>query len=267
MRAIVPNIPPVQTALITGASGGIGLDIAKLLAADGHNLILVARSAEILGGIASELKAKHKIDAIAVPIDLADPAAPEELFQLLQERGIGVDILVNNAGFGTHGLFAESDPAAELQMLQVNIVALAHLTRLFLPYMIANRSGRIMNVASTAAFQPGPFMAGYYASKAFVLSFSEAIASELQGSGVTVTALCPGPTDTGFQKRAGVEATPLFKSNTMTSEAVARMGYRAMLKGKRVIVTGKKNKLLAFAARLAPRSLVTSIARKLNSGR
>ncbi len=255
------------TALITGASGGIGLDLARLLAADGTNLILVARNSEKLGEIAGDLRAKNKIDAVESPIDLADAAAPEELYHLLEERGIGVDILVNNAGFGTHGLFAESDPQAELQMLQVNIIALTHLTRLFLPNMIANRHGRILNVASTAAFQPGPFMAGYYASKAFVLSFSEAIASELKDSGVTVTALCPGPTDTGFQKRAGVENSRLFKSNTMSSADVARIGYQGMLKGKRVVITGFKNKTLAFATRLAPRNVVTAIARKLNGSR
>ena len=267
MSKFPPTTSLGMTALITGASGGIGLDLARLLAADKYNLILVARNADKLGQIAVELRDKHKIQAVAVPIDLADPAAPEELFHLLEERGIGIDVLINNAGFGTHGLFADSDPVAELQMIQVNIVALVHLTRLLLPGMIANQRGRIMNVASTAAFQPGPFMAGYYASKAFVLSFSEAIASELQGSGVTVTALCPGPTDTGFQKRAGVEDSPLFKWNTMNSVDVARIGYQGMLKGKRVVITGFKNKTLAFATRFAPRNLVTSIARKLNSSR
>jgi short-subunit dehydrogenase len=256
-----------QTALITGASGGIGLDLAKLFAADGYNVILVARSADKLGLLASALKGQYNIDAVAVPIDLADPAAPEELFRLLEEQGIGVDVLVNNAGFGTHGPFAESDLMAEMQMLQVNIAALVHLTRLFLPNMLANKRGRILNVASTAAFQPGPYMAGYYASKAFVLSFSEAIAAELSGTGVTVTALCPGPTDTGFQKRAGMEETLLFKANTMTSVEVARIGYRGMLKGKRVVITGWKNKLLAFSTRLAPRNVVTAITKKLNSAR
>ena len=261
------HLPPAQTALITGASSGIGLELARLFAADGCNLILVARSADKLGLLAAALKGQHKIEAFAVPIDLTEPGAPEELFRVLDEQGIGVDVLVNNAGFGTHGLFADSDLHAELQMIQVNVTALVHLTRLFLPNMLMNRTGRILNVASTAAFQPGPYMAGYYASKAFVLSFSEAIDAELQGSGVTVTALCPGPTDTGFQKRAGMEATPLFKANTMTSADVARIGYRAMLKGRRVVITGSKNKLLAFSTRLAPRKLVTAIAKKLNGAR
>jgi short-subunit dehydrogenase len=261
------DVPLPQTALITGASGGIGLELARLLAANHFNLILVARSAEKLGALAAELRRQHKIDAVAVPIDLADPAAPEELFHVLDEQRIFIDVLVNNAGFGTHGSFAQSDPALELQMLQVNITALVHLTRLFLPNMIANQRGRILNVASTAAFQPGPFMAGYYASKAFVLSFSQAVASELQGSGVTVTALCPGPTNTGFQARAGVAETPLFKANTMTSAEVARIGYEATMKGKPIAIAGLKNRLLAFSTRLAPRSVATSIARKLNSAR
>lgn len=262
-----PGRDPKLNVLITGASSGIGLDLAHLFAADGYNLVLVARSADKLGNLAAELKRKHKVEAFAVPIDLAEPAAPEELFRLLDEQGIFIDVVVNNAGFGTHGAFVESDPMAELQMIQVNITALVSLTRLFLPNMLANKRGRILNVASTAAFQPGPYMAGYYASKAFVLSFSEAIAAELSGTGVTVTALCPGPTDTGFQKRAGMEQTLLFKANTMTSAEVARIGYRAMLKGKRVVITGAKNKILAFSTRLAPRRVVTAIARKLNSAR
>ena len=256
-----------QTALITGASGGIGLELARLFAADGYNLILVARSADKLGLLAAALKGKHKIDAVAVPIDLADPAAPEELFRLLEEQGIVVDVLVNNAGFGTHGSFAQSEFAAELQMLQVNITALVHLTHLFLPNMLMKKCGRILNVASIAAFLPGPWMAGYYASKAFVLSFSEALAAEAQGSGVTVTALCPGPTDTGFFKRADIKSTPLFKANMMSSAAVARIGYRGMLKGKPVVITGWKNKLLAFSMRLVPRRLVTAIAEKINRAR
>jgi short-subunit dehydrogenase len=256
-----------QTALITGASSGIGLELAKLLAAEGYNLILVARSAEALGKLAADLRHEHQVDAVAVPIDLADPAAPEELYRLLDEQGIFVDVLVNNAGFGTHGPFARSDAAAELQMLQVNIAALVHLTRLFLPNMLAKNSGRVLNVASLAAFIPGPYMAGYYASKAFVLSFSEALAAEVRGLGVTVTALCPGPTDTGFQKRAGMRSTPLFQANMMTSQAVARIGYRAMLRGKPVAITGWKNKILAFSTRLTPRRLVTAVAKKLNGSR
>jgi short-subunit dehydrogenase len=256
-----------STVLITGASSGIGLDLAHLCAADGNNLVLVARSGDKLGEVAAELESRHHIRAYAVPIDLADPGAPDELFHVLEEQGIAIDILINNAGFGTHGPFAESDLVGQMQMLQVNVAALTHLTWLFLQPMIRRKSGRVMNVASTAAFQPGPFMAVYYASKAYVLSFSEALGAELSGSGITVTALCPGPTDTAFQARAGIAATRLFKATTMTSARVAEIGYRGMLKGKRVVVTGVRNKLLAFGTRLVPRRLATAIAKKLNSSR
>jgi short-subunit dehydrogenase len=264
----MPDPQPLpQNVLITGASGGIGRDLAHLFAADGYNLILVARRADKLGELASELQAKHHVGAVALPIDLAEPAAPEEIFHVLEEQGMPVDVLVNNAGFGTFGQFARADLHEQLQMLQVNVAALTHLTRLFLPGMLRAKRGRILNVASTAAFQPGPYMAVYYATKAYVLSFSEAIAAELAGSGVTVTALCPGPTSTGFQHRAGVENSALFRANTMTSQAVARIGYRGLMRGKRLVITGAKNKLLAFGTRLVPRRLTTAIARKLNSTR
>jgi short-subunit dehydrogenase len=254
-------------ALITGASGGIGLDLAHCLAEGGHNLILVARSADRLGQLAAEIQSRYHVGAVAVPIDLADPAAPDELYHLLDEQGLPVDVLVNNAGFGTHGPFDRADPAEQVQMLQLNVVALTHLTRLFLPPMLAMRRGRILNVASTAAFQAGPLMAVYYASKAYVLSFTEAIAAEVERSGVTVTALCPGPTDTGFQKRAGVENSPLFRANTMTSRDVARIGYRGLMRGQRLVIPGAKNKLLAWATRLGPRRLNAAIAKKLNATR
>lgn len=257
----------LQNALITGASSGIGRDLAHLFAADGYNLILVARSSERLGRLSAELEGRYRVGAVALPIDLAEPAAPEEIYRLLEEQGMPVDVLVNNAGFGTHGQFARTDAAAQLQMLQVNVVAMTHLTRLFLPEMLRAKRGRILNVASTAAFQAGPFMAVYYASKAYVLSFSEAVAAELEGSGVTVTALCPGPTTTGFQQRAGIENTPLFRANTMSSREVARIGYRGLMRGERIVIPGATNKLLALATRLAPRRLATAIAKRLNSAR
>lgn len=259
--------PANQNALITGASSGIGRDLAHLFAADRYNLILVARSGDKLGQLAAELQAKYRVGAVALPIDLAEPAAADEIFHLLEEQGMPVDILVNNAGFGTHVRFARADPAEQLQMLQVNVLALTHLTRLFLPGMLRAKRGRILNVASTAAFQPGPFMAVYYASKAYVLSFSEAVAAELEGSGVTVTALCPGPTTTGFQQRAGIENAALLRANMMTSRDVARIGYRGLMRGQRVVIPGAANKLLAFATRLAPRRLATAIAKKLNGSR
>lgn len=259
--------PQRQTTLITGASSGIGRDLAELFAQAGDNVVLVARNADRLGHLATELQTRFKVGAVAVPIDLADPAAPEELFHLMHEQGIDVDTLVNNAGFGTHGPFAQADPHEQLQMLQVNVVALTALTRLFLPAMVRRKRGRVLNVASTAAFQPGPLMAVYYASKAYVLSFSEAIAAELHRTGVTVTALCPGPTATEFHTRANIANTKLFQANTMTSMDVARAGYQGLLRGKRIVIPGAKNKLLASAVRFTPRKLVTSIAKKLNSKR
>jgi hypothetical protein len=256
-----------RTALVTGASSGIGLDLAKLFAADGHDLLLVARSADKLEMLANALRSTYNVHATAIPIDLTDPAAPDELFHLIAERGITVDFLVNNAGFGTHGPFAQARLDDELRMIQLNVAALTHLTHLFLPRMISQKSGRILNVASTAAFQPGPLMAIYYASKAFVLSFGEALDAELKGSGVTVTTLCPGPTETDFQRRAGISQTPMFRANTMSSVKVAEIGYRAMMRGKCLAIPGFKNKFLAMSVRFAPRKLVTAIAKKLNSNR
>jgi short-subunit dehydrogenase len=189
------------------------------------------------------------------------------LFDSVRARNLSIDYLVNNAGFGTHGPFAETDVKAQLAMLQVNVVALTQLTRLFLPAMLARKYGRIMNVASVAAFLPGPLMAVYYASKAYVLSFSEALDNELSGSGVHVTAVCPGPTATEFQKRAGIDNSPLFKINAMTSAAVAKAGYRAMMRGRRSVVVGGGNKFMAFSTRFAPRRLTAAVSRKLNENR
>src|SRR5579872_5627834 len=198
---------PKGTALITGASEGIGADIARLCAADGYDVILVARRASLLAELAADLSHSQGIAARALPVDLADPAAPEVIFE--QTRADNVELLINNAGFGIRGPFVETDWDAESRLLQVNVIALMRLTKLYLPGMVRRRSGRILNVASTAAFVPGPFMALYYASKACVFSFSLALASELRGSGVTVTALCPGPTRTGFFKAAGIAGVKL----------------------------------------------------------
>jgi short-subunit dehydrogenase len=196
-----------------------------------------------------------------IPADLERAAAPAELFASVDSS---VDFLVNNAGFGFPGAFAETDLERELAMIQVNLTALTHLTKLFLRPMVERGRGRIMNVASTAAFQPGPLMAVYYATKAYVLSFSEALAEELSGTEVTVTALCPGPTATGFAAAADMANRRLFKVRTpMTSVEVARQGYRAMMRGKRVVITGTANKLLAQSVRISPRRLVTKIAKSL----
>jgi short-subunit dehydrogenase len=187
-----------KTALVTGASSGIGLDLAKRFAAEGYDVALVARSEGKLKEVAAALEAEHKVRAHVVTADLAKAGAADALVAALDARGIDVDVLVNNAGYASYGAFAETDLADELAMIQVNVVVLTHLTKLLVRKMVAKRSGRVLNVASTAAFQPGPLMAVYYATKAYVLSFSEAIAEELRDTGVTVTALCPGPTRTAF---------------------------------------------------------------------
>jgi short-subunit dehydrogenase len=199
--------------------------------------------------------------------DLSVAGAAQEIFDQVGAKGIAIEYLVNNAGFGTHGNFAESDMSSQLAMVQVNIAALVELSRLFLPAMLGRKSGRIMQVASTAAYLPGPLMAVYYASKAFVLSFSEALDAEVAGSGVTVTALCPGPTSTEFQKRAGIANSPLFRGNTMTSAQVAQIGYAAMMGGKRTAICGLKNRFLALTSRLVPRRMSASVAYKLNQNR
>jgi len=254
-----------ETALITGASSGIGLDLARLFAKDGCDVVLVARSEGKLRELAAELERDCGVKAHVIALDLAQPHAAQALVQRLP---VAIDILVNNAGFGVTGPFVETDLAKELEMIQVNIVALTELTKLLLPPMVARRRGRVLNVASTAAFQPGPLMAVYYATKAYVLSFSEAIADELRDSGVTVTALCPGPTETGFAAVADMTTTRLFNvAKPMSSADVARAGYAAMKRGRRVVIPGVKNKLLTQSVRVSPRRLVTTIVRKLQESR
>ena len=250
-----------MTVLITGASGGIGYELAKLFARDHHNLVLVARSADKLAQVAHELQV-HGITVKTIALDLAAAPASQFLFDQLQREGIAIDILVNNAGFGAFGEFAQM-PEEEIRgQIDLNVTALTLLSRLFLPPMIARRSGRIMNVASTAAFQPGPLMAVYYATKAYVLSFSEAIANELSHSGVTVTCFCPGATHTGFAKRAGTENSRLFKQvGAMSAEKVALDGYRAVMEGRTVAISGAHNWLVAQSIRFAPRKMVTAVSR------
>jgi short-subunit dehydrogenase len=255
-----------MTALITGASGGIGEQLARLLAADKHELVLVARNADKLESLCQTYTRSHGILARSVAADLVDPQAPAHILEVLARDRIAVDVLVNNAGFGASGAYADIDWETEAHMIQVNITALAHLTRLFLPDMLVRRKGRILNVASTAAYVPGPFMAVYYASKAFVLSFSEALAEEVRGTGVSVTALVPGATATNFAATAGNAESPVFRSgNVMDAATVARVGYDAMMGGKRVAVAGVSNQLTALSTRLAPRSALAKIARRLNN--
>ena len=245
----------MPSALITGASGGIGLELARIFAREGYQLALVARSRERLEQIAAELKPAY---VRVIAMDLTSSDAP----QRVQREIPSVDVLVNNAGYGVFGKFAESPLDDDLGLMQLNMTALVGLTRLYLPGMIAARSGKILNVASTAAFQPGPLMALYYASKAFVLSFSEAIANELEGTGVTVTALCPGPTATGFQERAHVEKSRLLRyMKVMDAQRVAEIGYRGLMAGKTLVIPGMMNKLVAQSVRVSPRKIVTKIAR------
>ncbi|MGD1079839.1 MAG: SDR family oxidoreductase [Candidatus Sulfotelmatobacter sp.] len=248
-----------MTTLITGASGGIGYELAKLFARDHYNLVLVARSADRLAQVATELQT-HGVTVKTVALDLATPMAPKFLFDQLQD--IPIDILVNNAGFGAFGEFAQMPEEEILGQIHLNIMALTQLTRLFLPFMVQRRTGKIMNVASTAAFQPGPLMAVYYATKAYVLSFSEAIANELRNSGVTVTCFCPGATHTGFAKRAGTENSRLFKQvGAMPAEKVARDGYRALMQGRTVAISGAHNWVIAQSVRFTPRKIVTAVSR------
>jgi uncharacterized protein len=248
-------------ALITGASSGIGLELARILAHHGHDVVLVARQEGKLRALAAELTG-HGVRAEAVAADLAVPGAAAALVARVRSLGIDVDVLVNNAGFGHYGRFAETSLDTELSMIQLNIVALTELTKRLLPEMIARRSGRIMNVASTAAFFPGPLMAVYYATKAYVLSFSEAIANELEDSGVTVTALCPGPTASGFQAAASLEESKLVAGRKLpTARDVAQEGYDALMSGKPLVVTGLSNKLTVLAPRFMPRRAMAAVVR------
>jgi uncharacterized protein len=251
-----------QTCLITGASGGIGYELAKLFAVDHYNLVLVARGGEALNQLAAELQTQHGVRVTVVPLDLLEAPAARFLFDQMQREGIHVDILVNNAGFGVFGEFVQMPEAEIVGQIELNVTALTRLTRLFLGPMLERRRGRIMNVASTAAFQPGPLMAVYYATKAYVLSFSEALANELRGSGVSVTCFCPGATNTGFARRAGLEGSRLFKQiGAMNVQTVARDGYRGLMAGRTVVISGMHNWLVAKAVNFAPRGVVTAISR------
>ena len=256
------NGSPRSTALVTGGSGGIGLEIAKELARKNFDLVLVARNRDTLEAAAGQLEGKFDVKAHVFAADLRRPEAAQQIFDFLHNESLPIEVLVNNAGFGLGGEFAETELQRELDMIQVNIGALTHLTKLFLPPMVRRRSGKILNVASTAAFQPGPLMAVYYATKAYVLSFSQALAEELRDTGVTVTALCPGPTQTDFAEAAEMTSSRLFTSfGVADADDVARYGVSAMLRGKRLAIPGIRNKVLAQANRIAPRALSTRLAR------
>ena len=251
------------TALVTGASAGIGLELARILAREGHDLVLVARREPALKELADELKDRYGANSTVVTADLSDPAAGEQIEQALGETTI--DVLVNNAGFGGVGRFVERSYDDDMRMVAVNVTALTDLSKRFLPGMVTRGRGRILNVASTAAFQPGPFMAVYYATKAYVLSLSQALAEETSGTGVTVTCLCPGVTDTEFHGVAGTDAQPLTSGAlSMSAKAVAEAGYKAMMRGKLVEIPGVHNKIGAQSIRIAPRSVVLKIVRRLH---
>ncbi|MFA7254713.1 MAG: SDR family oxidoreductase [Candidatus Omnitrophota bacterium] len=247
-------------ALITGAAEGMGREFARLFAHNGYSLVLVDRNKIGLDALAEELRATDRVDVKTIFKDLSLSTSAEELKIEIDDQKIAVEILVNNAGFGVHGLFPDTDWKATESMLNLNMITATHLTRLFLPAMLQRGHGRILNVASTAAFQPGPFMACYFASKAYVLSFTEALAEELSGTGVTVTAFCPGPTRTQFQKQSNTEH---IRENAFAMEAapVVEAGYRGLMKGKRLVIPGFTNKLLAILVRLAPRRLVIKVTR------
>lgn len=249
-----------QWALVTGASQGIGMELARCFARDGVNLILVARSGDRLQALAESWRAAHGIQVQVFAMDLSQEQAPDQLHKQLKDAGIRVSYLVNNAGVGLYGRYPSTPMDVEHQMIQLNCLALTRLTKLFLADMLAQKHGRILNLASTASFQPGPYQAVYFATKAYVLSYSEAIAEDLGGTGVTVTALCPGLTESGFVERAGMGRSGFVQRASIASaEQVAAAGYRAMHAGRRVVVPGLLNWLSAQAPRLVPRRLVTSL--------
>ena len=252
-----------KTVLITGASSGIGKALAHQFAQDGYQLVLAARSVAKMQALADELQRQFKVNVTVIGADLETHAGAARLHTDIKARGIVLRALVNNAGYGTFGEFKDSSLASELAMMQLNMNTVVALTKLFLPDLLATR-GKILNTASTAAFQPGPYMAVYCATKSFVLSFSEAIASELEGTGVTVTALCPGPTASGFQDKADLGNSALIKGKKLpTSEEVAALGYRAMQRGKRVYIPGVVNWVMAQSMRFTPRDLATKVVKML----
>lgn len=253
-----------KIALITGASSGIGLELAHIFAQNQTDLLLVARSEKTLKQLASTLENKHGIAVHLLSIDLSVPDSAIAVYDFVASRELKIDFLINNAGFGDFGMFADSNWEKQAQMINLNILTLTHLTHLFLPGMTERKSGKIMNVASTASFQPGPTMSVYYASKAFVLHFSEAISNELKGTGVTVTALCPGPTASGFQDAADLNESKLVKGRKLpTAKEVAIYGYNAMMKGKVVAIHGTMNAIMAAGIRFTPRSWVLKMARMI----
>ena len=256
------------TTLVTGASSGIGRELARLAAKDRRDVVLVARRRERLEALADELTKRYGVVAEIIAADLAQPDSPSRVVAEAQERRGPIEVLVNNAGLGVHGFFRETSLEQELETIRVNVLALTYLTKLLVPGMIERRRGIVLNLASTAAFQPGPLMAVYYATKAYVLSFTEALAEELDGTGVTATALCPGPTLTEFQEKTGMGDVPMLRGPLVLDAAtVARAGWEGTKRGKRVVIPGVANRILALGARFSPRKLATKIARRIQENR
>lgn len=254
----------VATALITGASAGIGRELARCFAADGHDVVLVARRQERLDEVAAELRSRFRVQAHAIACDLTQPSAIEALLRRLEELGLEVEFLVNNAGAGVSGVFSELELGPQLEFLELNVTAILRLTRALLPPMLARRRGRILNIGSTAGFQPGPFLASYYASKAYVNSFSEALHFELRDTGVSVTLSCPGPTLTEFAGLAGIQHSRLFQMSAAPADRVAKQAYAAMLRGRALVIHGALNWLGVQMLRISPRAAVRWVAAALN---
>jgi short-subunit dehydrogenase len=254
-----------QTALVTGASSGIGRELAHQFAAGGHDLVVVARRAAALDSLVADVTRVHGVSATAIAADLAEPSAAQRIYDALALAGTRIDVVVNNAGFGLGGSVAALPLDRQLEMIQVNVTALTALTRLFLPGMVERNQGGILNVGSTAGFQAGPLMAVYYATKAYVLSFTEALAEEVAGSALRVSCLCPGPTATGFAETAQMTKSNLFKRATMTASDVARIGYDGWTERKVIVIPGFPNRQGVALVRFAPRSMVRKIVKRLNS--
>ena len=254
----------MHTVLVTGASSGIGMELAKVFARNGHNLVLVARGRPALEALAQELQTTFKVSAEVLEADLSAPQGPDTLVHALMACNLHIDVLVNNAGFGLMGPHADLDMQRQLDMIQVNVSSLVRLTRLLLPGMMSRNTGGVLNVASTAAFQAGPNMAIYYATKAFVLSYTEALHEEVRSTQLHVTCLCPGPTTTGFVAAAGMEGITLFKFGAQSAEAVANVGFAAFQRNQTIAISGFKNIALAWIGKFSPRYVTRKIAQALN---
>ena len=257
-----------KTALITGASAGFGVEFARMFAQHRNDVILTARRGDRLSELAASLESKYKLNAHVIVADLAATDGARKLFEQVQEKRLEVEYLINNAGFGTFGEFAETNCKESMDLVRVNVAAITELTALFLPAMVTRRSGRVLNVASAAAFQPGPLMATYFASKAYALHFSEALNEELEGKGVSVTALCPGPVRTEFQQVAGMETSGLVaKKRLISIEEVVEAGYKAMMQGKAFVIPGVGTRLLSFSVRFMPRRFVAKFVHRMQADR